>query len=537
MKLKLHALIVDLLAYSKGTRLWTRDVIGSGPRTVGGVLEQRGINVDLMQGDYFLENSYLARNYDVLLISGMVTDIPITNKVISLWRKIQKNKPIIVGGPFSSYAERILRLGVDLVVIGEAETTLLELTKTSIFEEGKLVTEELYTLRGLVFRVNNKTIYTGPRPPLTSEELGKFKSSCRLASYYPGYWAYRFYVEVVRGCSNFLLSPIARELNKYYPGCAYCSVTSYWGPARSIPIERIVEEVKCLFDIGVNRIVLSAPDVLDYGRDWLSNNQKLATKPDDPPPNITALRNLFNEIYSKTGFSPDKNSLILENVKPINVNEETASLLGEFFKETPVNIGIESGDEKLTSKMGRPGDLSQAVNAVRLLRDNGLYPQVYLIYGLPEQDDISLKKTLDLLEVLAKNGAERIILYRFIPLPRTPLEDFKRKTVLSNMEVKLENEVKKLNSELKKHWIGKKILGIIVTKKKNLYVSYPLKHGPVIYTKDSFKTKKDLIGRVVKLLIRDILSERALMGEFLSIGKPVKKTSYWETLSMINKKL
>jgi radical SAM superfamily enzyme YgiQ (UPF0313 family) len=526
----LSALIVDLLAHSRGTRLWTRDVIGSGPRTVGGVLEQQSVSVDLIPGDLLLRNPFLMDNYDVLLISGMVTDLPIASQVISAWRRRRGKRPIIAGGPFSGYAERILEQGVDVVVVGEAEATLQELSRTSVFDEARIEIEELERIRGLMFRKNNRVVYTGPRPPLTTRDLSKFRPSCRLATHYPGYWAYRFYVEVVRGCSNFLLSPIAIETKKLYPGCAYCSVPSYWGPARSIPLDRIVEEVKCLLDAGVTRIVLSGPDILDYGRDWVSANHLFAVKPDDPPPNMDALRKLFKELFEKTGFSGDKNSIIVENVKPVTVNEDTASLLGEFFSGTPINIGVEGGDENLLRRMGRPGALAQAITAVELLAKNGLYPQVYFIYGLPGQDESSLQKTFNVIKQVMSKGADRIILYRFMPLPRTPLEDYTRKEKLSQLELELENFVKKLNYKSKTRIIGRKILGIIASKIKETYIAYPLSHGPVIYAYTDKDHRKSLEGRIVKILITNIHSDRALEGKILTIGKNIRKSSKWENL-------
>lgn len=526
----MNALVVDLLAHSKGIRIWTRDVIGSGPRTVGGVLEQQGVNVDLIPGDLLLRKPHLVDNYDVLLISGMIIDFPIAGQVVSAWRRRRKNRPVIAGGPFSGYGEKILRQGVDVVVVGEAEATLQELSRTSIFDEARVEIEELSGIKGLMFMKNDSVVYTGPRPPLTTRDLMRFKPSCVLATHYPGYWAYRFYVEVVRGCSNFILSPIAIETKKLYPGCAYCSVPSYWGPARSIPLDRIIDEVKCLLDAGVTRIVLSGPDILDYGRDWISDNRSFAVRPDVPPPNTDALRRLFKQLFERTGFSSDKNSIIIENVKPVTVNEETASLLGEYFSGTPVNIGVEAGDEDLLRRMGRPGNLAQAIKAVELLSKNGLYPQVYFIYGLPGQDNYSLEKTFSIINEVSNKGADRIILYRFLPLPKTPLENYTRREKLLPIELKLENTVKKFNYKSKTKMIGKKIIGIIVSRKKDYYVTYPLSHGPVIYAFTDKDIQKSLEGRIAKILITKVHSDRALEGKILTIGKNIKKPSIWEKL-------
>lgn len=524
----LRALIVDILAHGKGKRLWTRDVIGSGPRSIGGVLERRGIPVDLASGELILERRELMREYDVLLISGMVSDYPLAKRVIGFWRKIRGRRPIISGGPFSEYGAKLLKEGVDLIVVGEGEATLDELTRTAVFDEGAVSREELMRIKGIVFEWNGKAIYTGPRPPLSSEELGKFRPSCRLAEHYIGYWSLRFYIETVRGCSNFVISPYATEVNRRFPGCAYCSVPSYWGPARSVPLDRIVDDIRCLLDVGVNRFVLSGPDVLDYGRDWTSPNRRFAVNPFEPPPNIDALRALFSSVIEKTGLSIDKGSVIVENVKPVTVTEETAKLLGEYFKGTPVNIGIESGDDNLLRRMGRPGNIERALKAIKLLRENGLLPQAYFIYGLPEQDDESLRKTLDLLPEVVRAGADRIILYRFIPLARTPLEDASRRPTLSPLEKLLEKRVRAINRYLKKRLYGRKIKAVIAGKRDGYLVAYPLSHGPVVFIPYVPRIEKNPVGRVAKLKITGIYKDRVVEGEIISLGKRVSKPSYWE---------
>ena len=94
-------LIVDTLASGKGTRLTTLDVIGAGPRTVAGVLEKLGIDPIITPVERFLKGKIEVQNYDVILISGMTSDIPAMGKTIRKWRKENKGS-VIIGGPASS---------------------------------------------------------------------------------------------------------------------------------------------------------------------------------------------------------------------------------------------------------------------------------------------------------------------------------------------------------------------------------------------------------------------------------------------------
>ena len=111
-------LIVDALASGKGSRLTTRDVIGAGPRTVAGVLEKHEYAPVIFPVERYLKRSFNSE-HDVLLVSGMTSDIPAIQKVIRKWRKGSKGS-VIIGGPSTSEPERIWRkTGADVAVIGE----------------------------------------------------------------------------------------------------------------------------------------------------------------------------------------------------------------------------------------------------------------------------------------------------------------------------------------------------------------------------------------------------------------------------------
>ncbi|MHA1365705.1 MAG: B12-binding domain-containing radical SAM protein, partial [Candidatus Heimdallarchaeota archaeon] len=106
---------------------------------------------------------------------------------------------------------------------------------------------------------------------------------------YKNFFSAKVYVECVRGCSNFggtrIKLPDGRSCSEcgfcdtfsiedrancpsnIPPGCGFCSVPSLFGPAKSRSVNAIVKEIKELLNSKVKRIVLSAPDILDFGRD------------------------------------------------------------------------------------------------------------------------------------------------------------------------------------------------------------------------------------------------------------------------------
>ncbi len=60
------------------------------------------------------------------------------------------------------------------------------------------------------------------------------------------------YVKIAEGCSNC---------------CSYCAIPAIRGKYRSVPMEKVIEEVNWLCDNGVTEIILTAQDTTRYGED------------------------------------------------------------------------------------------------------------------------------------------------------------------------------------------------------------------------------------------------------------------------------
>jgi len=188
-----RALIVDMLARGSGKRLSTIDVVGAGPRTVAGVLEQAGVEVDLLIGEEALHSRGVFRSYDILLVSGMTSDLPGVRRIVKLWRSECRSKPVLAGGPVWSRSRVLIESGADIIVLGEAEATLEELLYKAGLRDGYIDYEVLGEIRGIMYRVDGGVRETGRRPLLTPKDLSRFKASTRIASQYPNHWALRFY--------------------------------------------------------------------------------------------------------------------------------------------------------------------------------------------------------------------------------------------------------------------------------------------------------------------------------------------------------
>ena len=134
--LDLKILISDILAAGKGLKAFTRDFIGAGPRTVAGILKNRGIESKISL--FNDANSKKMEEFDILMISAMSMDAQACKTVIKKWRSVKKgvNKPVILGGPIASGSERFLRkIDFDLALIGEGELIINELINNNILAD------------------------------------------------------------------------------------------------------------------------------------------------------------------------------------------------------------------------------------------------------------------------------------------------------------------------------------------------------------------------------------------------------------------
>ncbi len=536
----LRPLIVDALGGGRSGRRATLDAIGAGPRAVAGVLELRGLKPRIIIAEELLRGGLNLKGFNLLLISAMTVDQPTARRVASLWRRLNPDAPIILGGPIASDPAALLRVGGDIAVIGEGEKTLEELLNLLIEDR---LDEGLRDLRGVAYRGEGGVRVNPLRPVMSRVEYDGYRPSTRVVRDYPLYYAARVYVEVLRGCSNYY-RPIVEEcircdrcrsggLTERYdcpvgipPGCGYCSVPSLYGPPRSRSVSHILEEVEELLEMGVRRLVLSAPDILDYGRDLLVEPEPL-TDPREPEPNYDALEELLSSLMDLRPIRSGEASLMAENIKPSLVTERAAKLLGRYLSGTPINIGFETGSEPHSRLLGRPSTPRECLTAIRRLRKAGLRPQVYFIHGLPGQSVETVEASIRAIWSSIQAGADWIILYRFTPLPMSAFAQMPKAPPAARdpLSRRLRENVSKANKMLKRRWMGRKLKAIIdgrYMKDRRFHVAYPMPHGPVILLKDA----DGLEGETVEVTITSIISERAVKGVITNKGNKHFVTLY-----------
>lgn len=522
----MKALIVDALASGKGTRKATRDVIGAGPRTVAGVLEAHGHETRIAPVELYLGGRRGEAEYDALLVSGMTSDLQAIQRTVKKWRR-SSGGPVLLGGPAASEPERVLsKTGADLAIVGESEETLAELLSIGL---DALDGGGFEDIRGVAYRMRDGVRVNPLRPVQGRDVFERYRPSTRRIKDYPLHYAARVYVEAVRGCSNYhraRLGPLGEActycercttagLEERYdcpvgipPGCGYCSVPSLYGPPKSRPAKTVLDEARRLLDLGVRRIVLSAPGLLDYGRDLLVEPEPL-TDPRSPEPNYEALEELLAGLSALPRVAEGEASVMAENIKAALVTERAADLLGTYLRGTPINLGFETGSEAHSAALGRPDTPSETLTALRRLKKVGLKPYVYFIHGLPGQSEENVSETVRTIHEAVRLGSERVILYRFTSLPMSAFAGCPSGPPAARdpLSRRIWEAAREANRGRKEAMVGQRLRVVVAEpydRDRRYMVAYPLRHGPVVLLEGAEGRE----GEILDVTVADVASDR-----------------------------
>ena len=526
-------LILDALAANEGRRKYSRDAIGVGPRLIAGVSKKNNTVSKIIRVEDLLDNCQInIIDFDIFLISGMSVDKIAVRRAIEYIRSIHNTAFIVLGGPIVSDRTELENYDIEIAVLGEGEQILNELIQNE-FSINTLSTKD------------NKIEKIGKITLVKREETKKkrifeeFPPSISHITDYPDYWYSKVYVEVVRGCSNHYRGEIVRNEGgcsdcgncnspdevftekcpeNIPPGCGFCSVPATFGSPRSKSIEMIAEEVNSLFKEGVRRIILSAPGFLDYFRDPENNP---IFSPTQPPANEEIISELLSKLASIRDNQNHICSISIENIKPSLVTPEIAKIIGKYLPNTSISIGCETFDEMHSKQIGRPPSPNKALEAARLLMENGIQSQIYLIHSLPGETVQTLEKTKNVVKNQLKNFAEKITVYKYLPLPNSPFTNTEtplpaERHLLKIKREELKQSIINFNLQKKQELVNSEIISIVAERdriREQTYICYPLYSGPAI----SITSEKNILRKLVRILITGVISDKLVSGKIVEI--------------------
>jgi threonylcarbamoyladenosine tRNA methylthiotransferase MtaB len=167
-------------------------------------------------------------------------------------------------------------------------------------------------------------------------------------------------------------------------GCSYCVIPLARGPSRSMPLERVVEQVGLLADRGYREVVLTGIHLGMWGRDAAEG-----TLPD-----------LLRALVERT----DVPRFRLSSIEPLEVDDrvlEVMSAAGGRFAEH-FHLPLQSGSNSVLRRMNRPYDAAGYAERVEAVRR--AFPEAAIgadvIVGFPGETDAEFEESVALLERL-----------------------------------------------------------------------------------------------------------------------------------------
>ncbi|MFX1258296.1 MAG: TIGR04013 family B12-binding domain/radical SAM domain-containing protein [Promethearchaeota archaeon] len=343
----------------------------------------------------------------VLGISFFTTQLFETYDLITILKKKYgnnyNNKSLfIAGGPHPTGDPKgTLKLGFDIVVIGEGEETLIELFQ-------KIRNNENYrAIKGIAYFDEDKIYhFTGKREPINLNKYHPFP----IKNYNFGP------IEITRGC------PFV---------CYFCQTPYILGiNPRHRSVESVCKYIQIMKKEKMTDIRFITPNAFSYGS---SDGKHL---------NISKLEELLKKSKEIVG---SKGKIFLgsfpSEVRPEHVTSETLGLISKYAANDNIIIGAQSGSKRILDLCHRGHTVNDIYNAVELTLKSKIRANVDFIFGLPKETEEDQKLTIKVIKDLINMGA-RIHTHSFIPLPQTP---FAKETVRRRNK-KIKQVIKNLTS-------------------------------------------------------------------------------------------
>lgn len=228
--------------------------------------------------------------------------------------------------------------------------------------------------------------------------------------------------------------------------CSYCIVPYARGTSRSLPSDKILENMKLLKERGYKEVILTGINIGSYGIDL---DQNL---------NLEKLLKLLEEAET-----PDR--IRLSSIEPFNLSKDLIRIISESTKICPhLHIPIQSGDNDILRYMNRNYDRAFISELIYEIYQKIPYISigVDIIIGFPGETEDRFRNTYELIERLP---ISYLHVFPFSLRKGTQAENFDRH--VHPMEIKKRTEIirnlgKKKRLEFYQKFLGKelKVLGL-----------------------------------------------------------------------------
>lgn len=287
-------------------------------------------------------------------------------------------KVIVSSSDSTDHYEKYLDHKADFIIIGEGELTLKELIDKNC--------ENPSEVEGLVFRENEKTVFTKKRNILTElDSLPMPAWDLVNIDSYRKIWMenHNFFslnIATTRGC------PFK---------CNWCAKPIYGNRYNVRSPEKVIEEIAYLLKNFEPDHFWMCDDIFGLKPGWVQEFGNLVKR---------------NELKFKYKIQ-SRVDLLLQ--------EDTIAALAESGAET-VWVGAESGSQKILDAMDKGTTVEQIYKASKLLKKNKIRPAFFLQFGYLGEGKEDIKKTIKMVLDLMPEYIGISVSY---PLPGTKFYD------------------------------------------------------------------------------------------------------------------
>jgi anaerobic magnesium-protoporphyrin IX monomethyl ester cyclase len=283
---------------------------------------------------------------------------------------------IVSSSDSTDHYEKYFPWGVDYVIKGEGEETLLELL-TTLEKRG-----DVSPIKGLAFKKLGQTVITQPRAiirdldvlPLPAWDLIDIKAYRKIWKKHHGYFSLN--LATTRGCPY---------------KCNWCAKPIYGNRYNSRSPAHVVSEIEMLMNNFQPAHFWMADDIFGLKPGWPQEFLKL----------IKAKNLKFKyKIQSRA-------DLLLE--------EDNMEVLAASGAET-IWIGAESGSQKILDAMDKGTTVDQIRKSSALIREKGIKLGLFIQFGYPGETSEDIDKTIEMILEIMPDEVGISISY---PLPGT----------------------------------------------------------------------------------------------------------------------
>ncbi|NHI92724.1 MAG: TIGR04013 family B12-binding domain/radical SAM domain-containing protein [Candidatus Lokiarchaeota archaeon] len=348
-----------------------------------------------------LEELFMKYSKIIVLFSIMSYQIKDFEKKIKNLREFGNNVILIAGGPHpTARPEEVLNLGINYVIMGEGENTLITLLKNLILNNS---IDKIY---GLSFIKNKILIKNKPKLGIN---LNKYPiCSNRYKLWNP--------IEISRGC------PFA---------CSFCATSSIFGKNyRFRDVDNIIKGLRKAIKCGYDKVWFLSSNALAY------KSKKIKT------PNPDELQKLLNSISKLQGIVEIFFGTFPSEIRPDYVNENVISTIREYISNDYFVIGGQHGSNTMLKKLNRGHNKEDILLCIDILTNYDIKIHLDLIFGLPNESIEEEEENIEFMKEICSKGV-KIHSHYFMPLPDTRLENSSPRPLSAEMQKIIGNLARK----------------------------------------------------------------------------------------------